>query len=181
MNTKNILIIIAVILSALTFIGCIGVDNDFREVKSLVINSTNEKFYKDVEFSVGSVGISFARMIASFNDDDEDAQVILKNISQVQIGVYKRSKYPGEHYNCSFFNKIDQKLENENWHFVVKHVDGDELTGIYVKYDDDYINKMYVINLEDDKLSLVRVEGNLDNIIDYAIRNKGFDRVSFQY
>ena len=80
MNTKNILIIIAVILSALTFIGCIGVDNDFREVKSLVINSTNEKFYKDVEFSVGSVGISFARMIASFNDDDEDAQAILKNI-----------------------------------------------------------------------------------------------------
>jgi len=48
MKTKNIIIIISVILLALTFIGCIGVDDDFREVKSLVIKSTNEKFYKDV-------------------------------------------------------------------------------------------------------------------------------------
>ena len=93
MNTKNILVIIMVILLALTFIGCIGVDSDFREVKSLVIKSTNDKFYKDVEFSVGSVGIAFVRMIASFNDDDDDAQAILRNISQVQVGVYKRSKY----------------------------------------------------------------------------------------
>ncbi len=181
MNTKNILVILAVILLALTFVGCIGVDNDFGEVKSLVIKSTNEKFYKDVEFSVGSMGISFARMIASFNDNDEDAQAILKNISQVQVGVYKTNKYRGERYNCAFFNNIDNKLENENWHYVVKHVDGDKLTGIYVKYEDGLINKMYVINLEDNKLSLVRVEGNLDNIVDYAIRNKGFDRVSFQY
>ncbi|MFZ0455893.1 MAG: DUF4252 domain-containing protein [Ignavibacteriaceae bacterium] len=181
MKIKNIIIIISVILLALTFIGCIGVDNDFREVKSLVIKSTNEKFYKDVEFSVGSVGISIARMVASFNDDDEDAQAILKNISQVQVGVYKRSKFKGEHYNCSFFKDIDKKLKNENWHFIVKHVEGDELTGIYVKFDDGLINKLYVINLEDDKLSLVRVEGQLDNIIAYAIKNKGFDKVSFQY
>lgn len=181
MKTKNILVVFVVIISAFTLSGCISVDNDFREIKSLVIKSTNEKFHKDVEFSIGSVGISFARIIASFNDDDEDAQAILKNISQVQVGVYKRSKYPNEHYKSSFFDIIDKKLENENWHFVVKHVERNELTGIYVKYDDGYINKMYVINLERDKLSLVRVEGNLDNIIDYAIRNKGFDRVSFRY
>ena len=181
MNTKNILVIIMVILLALTFIGCIGVDSDFREVKSLVIKSTNDKFYKDVEFSVGSVGIAFVRMIASFNDDDDDAQAILRNISQVQVGVYKRSKYKSERYNYSFFKDIDKKLKNENWHIIVRHVEGDELTGIYVKYDEDLINKLYVISLEDDKLSLVRVEGQLDNILAYAIKHKGFDRVSFQY
>ena len=180
MNKKNILISILTIFLGLTFIGCFGVDNDFREVKSLVIKSTNDKFYKDVEFSVGSAGISFARMIASFNDDDEDAQAILKNISRVQVGVYKRSNLNSRHYNYSFFRNIDNKLKDESWHFVVKHIDGDELTGIYVKYNDGQINKMYVINLEGNKLSLVRVEGDLDNIIAYAIKDKGFNRVSFR-
>ena len=180
MKTKNIIVTITVIFLALTFIGCIGVDSDFREVKSLVIKSTNEKFHKDVEFSVGSVGLSFARFCVSFDDDNEDAEAILSNISEVQIGIYKNSNFGTLHYGYSFFHDIDDKLQEEDWHNIVKHIDGDELTGIYVKYDDDCINKMYVINIKNNKLSIIRVNGNLENIITYAIKDKGFDRVSFR-
>jgi Domain of unknown function (DUF4252) len=179
MKTTYFLIPVILILSATTFLGCIGVDNDFREVKSLVMKSANDKFYKDVEFSVGPLGISFAKFIVSINDDDEDAEVILSNISEVQVGVYKKKNW-NQHYDYSFFRDIDNKLKDDNWQFVVRHVDGDELTGIYVKYDDDFVNKMFVININDDKLSLVRVEGDLENIITYAIKDKGFDRVSFR-
>ncbi len=180
MRTKNILIPVVVIFSAITLIGCIGVDHDFREVKSLVMESTNDKYYKDVEFAVGSLGISFAKFVISFSDDDRDAEAILSNISEVQIGVYKNNDLGNIHYGYSFFHNIDDKLKEENWHNIVKHIDGDELTGIYVKYEDDLINKMYVINIKNNKLSLVRVKGNLENILTYAIKDKGFDRVSFR-
>ncbi len=180
MKTKNIALAVLLILSALTFIGCIGVDSDFKEVKSLVIKSTDGEFRKDVEFAIGPVGISFAKIVASFNDDDEDAQAILSNISEVQVGVYKNSKFEDLHCGYSFFHNIDDKLKEENWHNIVKHVDGDELTGIYVKYEDDSINKMYVINIKNNKLSLIRVKGDLENIITYAIKEKGFDKVSFR-
>ncbi len=180
MKAKYFLIPVILILSSSVFTGCIGVDNDFREVKSLVMNSTNEKYYKDVEFSVGPLGLSLARLIVKLNDDDEEAEIILNNISEVQIGVYKKSNLDYKHYDYSFFKDIDNKLREENWHFIVKHVERNELTGIYVKYQDEDINKLYVINIENDKLSLVRVEGNLENIITYAIKDKGFDRVNFR-
>ena len=180
MKTKDITIIITVIFLALTFVGCIGVDNDFREVKSLVIKSTNEKFHTDVEFSVGCVGLSFARFCVSFDDDNKDAKAILRNISEVQIGVYKNNSYRILHYKYSFFHEIDSKLKEEDWHNIVKHIDGDELTGIYVQDENDCINKMYVINIKRNKLSIIRVEGNLENIITYAIKDKGFDRVAFR-
>ena len=180
MKIKFLLAPVILILSASTFMGCIGVDSNFREVKSLVMSSTSDKYYKDMEFSVGPLGLSFAKFIVSLNDDDEDAEVILSNISEVQIGIYKKHDFGYQHYDYSFFKDIDNKLREDNWHFVVKHVEGDELTGVYVKYEGEEINKMYVINIEDDKLSLVRVEGNLENIISYAIKDKGFDKVSFR-
>jgi hypothetical protein len=180
MKTEYFLILLIVILSSSVFTGCIGVDDDFRDVKTLVMNSTNEKYYKDVEFAVGPLGLSFARLIVNINDDDEEAKIILSNISEVQIGVYKKSNMDYKHYDYSFFKDIDNKLKEQNWHFIVKHVERNELTGIYVKYQDEDINKLYVINIEDDKLSLVRVEGNLENILTYAIKDKGFDKVSFR-
>lgn len=179
MKTKHIIVIIAVIFSALTFIGCIGVDSNFREVKSLVINSTNEKFNKDIEFSIGPIGISLAKLIVKLNDNDEDARIILNNISEVQVGVYKKRSFGNRHYDCSFFRDIDKKMKQDNWHFVVKHIDRDGLTGIYVKYEGGDINKLYVINVENDKLSLVRVKGDIDNILAYAIRDKGLKKISF--
>jgi hypothetical protein len=180
MNTKNFLITIIVILSTITFLGCIGVDGDFREVKSLVMKSTNDKFSKSVEFSVGPLGLSFARFCVSFDDDNRDAEVILSNISEVQVGIYKKYNSNTIHYRYSFFHEIDDKLKEESWHNVVRHIDGDELTGIYFKYEDDLINKMYVINIKNNKLTLIRIKGNLEDIITYAIKDKGFDRVSFR-
>ena len=178
MKTKFFVPVI-LLLSASAFMGCIGVDSNFREVRSMVMSSTNEKFNKDIEFSVGPVGISLAKLIVKLNDDDEDASVILNNISEVQIGVYKK-RYSGKHYDYSFFRDIDNKMKEADWHFVVRHVEGNELTGIYVKYNDDDINKLYVINIEDKELSIVRVKGNLENILTYAIKDKGFDKVSFR-
>ena len=40
---------------------------------------------------------------------------------------------------------------------------------------------MYVINIKNNKLSLIRIKGNLENIITYAIKEKGFDHISFNH
>ncbi len=64
-------------------------------------------------------------------------------------------------------------MRDEDWNAYVKHVDGNELTGVYVKYEDDEINQVYVINIDNEDLTIVRVEGNLENLIEYAIKEKG--------
>ena len=181
MKPKYLLLPVLILLSSSTFMGCFGVDSDFREVKSLVMNSTDDRFQKDIEFSVGPMGLSLAKVIVKLNDDNEDADVILNNISEVQIGIYKKSGWSEQHYDYSFFHDIDTKLEKEDWHYIVRHIENGEITGVYVKYQDENINKMYVINIQNDKLSLVRVEGNLENIITYAIKDKGFDHISFNH
>ncbi len=173
MKTKHLIIPLVIGLTALTFTGCFGVDGDFVKVKSMVMNSVDGGFKKDVEFSVGSVGMSFARLVVSIDNDDEDAKMILKNISGAQIGVYKRSHYSNADFNFSSLKDLDKRMRDEDWQCVVKHVERNELTGVYIRYEDDEINQAYVINIDDGDLTIVRVEGDLENLIEYAIKEKG--------
>jgi Domain of unknown function (DUF4252) len=176
----NFIIPIVIVFSALTFTGCFGVDDDFIKVKSLVMNSVEGRYHEDVEFSVGSVGISFARFVVSIDDNDQDAQAVLRNISGAQIGVYKRNRFTNAEFKFPSLKKLDQRMRDENWYNVVKHVDGKELTGVYIKYEDDEINQVYVINIEDEDLTIVRVEGNLENLIEYAIKEKGLKNFNYR-
>ena len=173
MKAKHFIIPLIIGLSALTFTGCFGVDRDFVKVKSMVMNSVDGDFHKDVEFSVGSVGLSFARLVVSIDDNDEDAKMILKNISGAQIGVYKKNHYASDEFKFSLLKDLDKKMLDDDWCGIVKHVDGNELTGVYVKYEDDEINQVYVINIDNEDLTIVRVEGDLENLIEYAIKEKG--------
>ncbi len=179
MKTRHFIIPIVIGLSALIFTGCFGVDGDFIKVKSLVMNSVDGDFKKDVEFSVGSVGMSFARLVVSIDNDDEDAKMILRNISGAQIGVYKKNHYTNTVFNFSSFKDLDRKMRDEDWQSIVKHVEGDQLTGVYIKYEDDEINEAYVINIDDGDLTIVRVEGDLENLIEYAIKEKGLKNFDY--
>ncbi len=179
MKKDHLIIPIFIGLSALIFTGCFGVDGDFIKVKSLVMNSVNGDFKKDVEFSVGSVGMSFARLIISIDNDDEDAKMILRNISGAQIGVYKKDHYSNIDFTYSSFKELDRKMQNEDWQSIVKHVEGDQLTAVYIKSEDDEINEAYVINIESGDLTIVRVEGDLENLIEYAIKEKGLKDFSY--
>jgi len=164
-----------ILFSSTLFVGCFGVDGNFSSLKNKILSSTGNRYYTDVEFSVGSFGISIAKAVVKSDDNDREAKEILDNISHVQIGVYKN------HHSSSFNNSfqilkdIDSQMMENGWQYVVRSRCNKEVTGVYVKIvNGNELKELFVVNLDQRELTLVEVKGNLEKVLETAIREKGF-------
>ena len=64
-------------------------------------------------------------------------------------------------------------MRSKGWKYIVRTLDNDDLTAIYVSDEpDEVMEKMYVISLQDEELVIVEINGNLKKVIAYAIEEK---------
>ncbi|MHB1688073.1 MAG: DUF4252 domain-containing protein [Ignavibacteriaceae bacterium] len=172
---RKIVLILPVILFSFFVAGCYDVDGNFLQIKNEILSSTGNHFNKDVEFSLGSVSMSLAFAVIKLNGDDADGKDIIKNISSLQIGVYKNRNHslPGRSYDL--FERINDTMDRQGWENFVRETNNGELTLGYVKYNQgDKLNKMFVVSLNKEELTLVEMRGDMGKVIVSAIKGKGF-------
>ena len=174
MKSRFVKIFIFGILAVFMFSGCYGVDSHFSEIKDDLIISAGKSFHRDVQFALGSFSLSIARMFVSFSDEAEDAHEILKRISKVQIAVYKNDSHVVPENRYAIIKSIEEKMCLRGWDCIVKSTHNSEIQTVYImKSDDSRLSKMFVISLNKKELAMVEVEGNLEEVLAYAIRQKG--------
>ena len=165
-----------IILSSILFTGCFGVDRNFSSLKNEILSSTDGNYYKDIEFSIGPVGLSLAGAIVKLSDDEENAQEILEHISHVQVGVYKNEYGSGNVGSFQLLQTIDSQMKTNGWQYIVRSYNKGDVTGVYIKYSgENRLNEMFVVSLNRKELTLVEVKGELEKVIETAIREKGMN------
>ena len=101
---------------------------------------------------------------------------MMREISSVQVGVYNRVEGADAKANFGTLQSIDEEMNNKGWKYIVRSVDNEELTAIYLSDDPvELLNKMYVINLSDEELVIIEVNGDLKKVISYAIEERKFN------
>ena len=66
-------------------------------------------------------------------------------------------------------------MKSKGWKYIVRSVEGDGITAIYISTDpEEMLNKIYIINLSNDDLVIVEINGDLKKVISYAIEEKNF-------
>ncbi len=176
MKIKSITLIISVSLLLIFLTGCIGVNRQFSEVKDKIMGELGNDYRTEFQFSVGSSAITISSWFVDLAADQEYVDDMLREISSVQVGVYNRVE--GSHAKANFgtLQSIDEEMQNKGWRYIVRSVDNKELTAIYLSDDPvEILNKMYVINLSDEELVIIEVNGDLKKVISYAIEEKKFD------
>ncbi len=174
MKTKLILVPALLIFSSVLFLGCFGVDNDFSMIKNEIISTAGVHFHKDIEFSIGSAGLSFASAIADFSD--EDAHEVIRHLSKVQVGVFRNSDPVSRQAAIEILNKIDRRLQSDGWSYLVKSYDKADVSSVYVKQNlNNELREIFVINLSAKELTIVNVKGRLERIIATVIRDRKID------
>jgi len=175
MNSKKIKFAMGIILVALLFTGCIGVDRGFRSIRDYVLDPANDQFEKEFEFSFGTVSITMAELVMNFADVDEPVDEMLSEISNVQVGIYKNNSDVRINPSIEEAKFLTNKMKNAGWDCIVRSVDKKEMTAVFVKAQDDELHRLFVISVNNDEVVLAEVLGNLHKVIEIAIREKGFN------
>lgn len=175
MKLKLKFIILLAISVIILLPGCIGVNRQFSEVKDKILGELGNDYKTEYQFSVGSVGITISSWFIDFAAREDYVDDMMREISSVQVGVYNRVEGSDTKADFGTLESIDEEMDSRGWKYIVRFIDGDELTAIYINAEPDaMLKKMYVINMNEDELVIIEVNGDLKKVISYAIKEKKF-------
>jgi Domain of unknown function (DUF4252) len=155
--------------------GCINVNRNFKQTSNELIREFGNDYHREVELSLGPFMINVASWVVNFSqDDDEMIDDMMRQVSNVQVGVYTLTKNGGKE-KASIMEKINNEMNARGWQYIVRSYDNHDLTAVFVsKNPDMFFRKMFIITHDSEQLVLVEVEGNLDRLIELAIKDKKF-------
>ena len=153
--------------------GCIGVNREFKNIRSQILDNIDDDFDRQIEFSVGPVGFFVASQFVKFADTEENVDEMLSKVKNIHVGIYDRlSTYSQP--SLSLLKSISNSMIDEDWKPLVKTLDGNEMVGVYVKDENpEDIEEIFVVTLTDDELVMVKLQGSLGSIIEIIIRDHG--------
>ena len=175
MNLRRIKLLTGILLVAFLFTGCIRVDRGFRSIRDYVLDSSNNQFEKEFEFSLGFVTISMAELVLNFTDIDEPVDEILSEISSIQVGIYKNNSDSRIEPSFKEVRFLTNKMQHAGWDCIVRSVNKTEMTTIFIKGNSDELNQLFVITANNEEVVIAEILGNLHKVIEIAIRERGFD------
>lgn len=172
---KTRLFFLPILLLPVFLNGCIGINEEFADIRNVVINNFGGEYKSEVQFSIGSTGITVSSWLVDAAAEEDIAGDILKDVSSVQVGVYKKLRVT-DSPRMNTLREIESKMSESGWKSIVKTCDKDELAAVYVrKNPDEVLDRLFVISLDNDELVLVEVEGDLKEAISTVIRDKVID------
>jgi hypothetical protein len=170
MKTKKYFL--PILLLPLFINGCVEINEEFSKVRDKVIDNFGDDYKSEVQFSIGSVGLTISSWIIDSAQEDELPSEILDNVSSVQVGIYKKVRGYTSH-DINTLKDIESNMQESGWKSIVRSSTEKELTAVYVRKNvEEMLDRLFIINLEDDELVLVEVEGDLSEVIATVIKEK---------
>ena len=171
-NNKKYHIIVFILISLLST-SCIGVNQEFKNIRTKIISSLDDDFDRQFEFSIGPVGFFLASQFVKFADTEENVDEMLSKVRNIHIGIYDRLSNFSKP-SLSLLTSITNSIVDENWKSIVKSIDGNEMVGVFVKEENpDDIEEIFVITLTNEELVMVKLQGSLGSIIELVIKEHG--------
>lgn len=163
------------LLLALSFLftGCFNVNSEFRNVRNHLLTGIKSGYEKDQEFALGSISMSLLNQVIKATDNDSDNKELIENISEIQIGIYKK-KDAGENPDFGQFTKICRVMESGGWLRMVRNFENNEISAVFLKLNThEHLTRMFVISMNHEELVLTDIQGKLDRVFQIALKDKG--------
>ncbi len=173
MNSKKLRLVIVSLLIAFISTSCIGVNREFKNIRSQILDNIDDDFDRQIEFSVGPVGFFVASQFVKFADTEENVDEMLSKVKNIHVGIYDRLSNTSMP-SLSLIKTISNSIIDEDWKPLVKSIDGNEMVGVFIKdLNGEDVEEIFVITLTDDELILLKLQGSLGSIMEIIIREHG--------
>jgi hypothetical protein len=109
------------------------------------------------------------RLAARHDDDAKDGMEIVDQIQSVDFASYKVHALP-DLDRLAEDSRFERRLAENGWTPMVRTREKNERTWVYVRIDPTgSFRNLFVVSLEGDELTLVRVDGRLDRVVALAM------------
>jgi hypothetical protein len=173
MKTKYCISVICLGIAIYCFTGCIPVG----------FSNTNWEIHKQIEplnlkpvlsLDLGPFAMAIIRNAAANADENDEAVEYLKEIRKIRIGIYETADSEPEQPDVDL-DIVVQGLKTSRWQLFLKARDKNERVVMFYRLKKDRLDSLAVIALSGHELVAVELAGNLERIVEKAIRDQGID------
>jgi len=135
-----------------------------RDLRHELSHSAGVKLQQEFGITLGRMSMWLARTGLRIAGEEE---ISLKGVRRFQVGVYQVTDLRRGRDERARLTLSDMPL---GWEPIVRvHEDGEDVF-VMTRLEDEKIRGMLVVVAEDDEWVLVRIRGNLDHVIESAMR-----------
>ena len=169
------------IMASFLLSGCFYT-SEISKTRRVIENEVDADFQTGVVISMGPGLFRTAGWITQFVDDAdaEKASRIAYGIRRIKAGVYPVSYLP----DLDELNLPEMKhFKRRGWKVAIKVEDRDEVNWLLYRERRHRVNDLFVISLTEDELVLARIQGNLDELLNFAlieVEKDGFNSFDFE-
>ncbi|HET9211089.1 MAG TPA: DUF4252 domain-containing protein [Thermoanaerobaculia bacterium] len=171
---KRSLVGLAVLLSLASLLAGCGGSPTVSEVRwELERRFPQARFEPEEHVHLGrfTMGLlhGVVRLAAAHDEDGREGAEIFRQIHSVDVASYKVHNLPALD-GLAADTRFARELKAHGWSQLVRTHEENESTWVYVRGGEDgVLNNLFVVSLEKDELTLVRVDGRLDKMIAMAM------------
>lgn len=156
---------------AVPFAGCGGGSPSVDTVRWEIERRIPEaRFEREFHLRLGRLTLGLARRIVHLADPGDPDTAVLDDVRRIEVATYRVRSLPDLDRHMNEQTRFEQKLAESGWSAAVKTRDHDSRTWIFVRGDQEgLLSNLYVVSLEPDELTLVRIDGRLDHAVAMAL------------
>lgn len=165
MPTRQALFTAALALSALAASGCMMHASSLAPLRTEIEDQLpGARFDSQFQLKLGRLSLGLAKKILSAVDDDEEL-AFLRSIHRIEVAVYRTEALPAVR-TAAFAIPRERQFRKRGWMKAVEAVDGDTVSWVLFRQQDERIRAILVGALDDDELVLVKLTGDIQGIFD---------------
>lgn len=116
----------------------------------------------------GRMSLGMAKTLAKWAmDDEEDDEFVgfFKGVKKVEYAMFETNT----HGDATFPRELHDSFSRKGWTTLARFREDEQLAWVLVRMRRDSIDKLIVVHLDDEELTLVRLGGRLDDVLRAAL------------
>jgi Domain of unknown function (DUF4252) len=151
------------------FAGCAGTPSVDTVGWEIQRRFPEARFEREEHFHLGRVKMGLLRGLVRMVPGKVDGQQFLSRIHGVEVATYRVHSMPDLDRLASD-TRFERQLSQGGWNMIVRTREEDERAWVFVRADQaGALRNLFVVNLDESELSLVRIDGRIDQALAEAI------------
>lgn len=171
--------VVLTLLGMLALTGCDGAPGVEQVRWEIERRVPGARFEREEHFHLGRVSMGLLRGLVRLTPADPEAVRPLSQIRSVEVGVYQVRSMPDLDGASQVLSGFEDRLSDHGWSLMLREREADSRTWMFVRnHSEGGFRNLFIVSLEQDELTLVRVDGRLDRLFAEATADdpRGFVR-----